>query len=230
VFPSALYRLVAGREQHAYEGSRVTEGIRYQAKGCFDSNILCAIHEDAFRASDDYGIRFVRNFDNKAVLLNNDQVFLVPNPKPELLVRFVAGCIWRRGVSLIDTDGIDLNLGDAEPLLRDIIFNPTSNVFLPIIITRRNFISNGDSIRKFLWLPAKGFGAAEGNWSFFVYGIEFRMQITPNADQVIPPVFIINEKNPIWCINRPPEEFLEFPGVREVIVNMSRHDRTRKQK
>jgi hypothetical protein len=45
IVPRALYRMLAGDERHAFEGSVFKEGVNYQAKGQFDRSILCWAHE-----------------------------------------------------------------------------------------------------------------------------------------------------------------------------------------
>lgn len=222
IFPRALYRMAAGSEQHAYEGSRFKEGVKYQAKGCFDRDLLCREHEDVFREADDYGVRFIRTFDTKAAPIFDGAMLSVPNPKPHLLVRFVAACIWRRGVSPVDADDADLELGDAEPRLRDLLFNPDSTVVLPMTVGRKTFVSEGRQLREIMWQPTKGTGPVLGSWSFFAFGLEFVMKTNPYGLPAIPPIIVANGKNPIWCVRYDPEEFAQVAGVLDIAVNMYR--------
>ena len=53
IVPRALYRVLAGSQQHAYQGSLFSEGVRYQAKGVFDPDLLCATHEAMLGSADD---------------------------------------------------------------------------------------------------------------------------------------------------------------------------------
>lgn len=222
IFPRALYRMTAGSEQHSYEGSRFSEGVKYQAKGVYDRNLLCRRHEDAFRRADDYGIRFIRNFEKKSTPIRNGDILLIPNPQPHLLVRFVAGCIWRRAVSPVEAEGADLDLGNDEPRLRGFIFNGESSVDLPITIRKRTFTSQGEVLREIMWLPTKGFGPSTGSWSFVVFGIEFVIKTNPYSVPTIPPVFVANGKDPVWCVNSPPEELVHVEGILDIAVNMYR--------
>jgi len=99
--PRALYRMLAGTEQHGFEGSRFNAGVRFQAKGVFDKDLLCRAHEDGFGEADDYGVRFIRTFHDAGRETMHGRVWLAPNPRPELLVRFMAGLVWRRGMSVV---------------------------------------------------------------------------------------------------------------------------------
>ncbi|MGN6123417.1 MAG: hypothetical protein ACTHOJ_10740 [Sphingomonas oligoaromativorans] len=66
-----------------------------------------------------------------------DNVWLVPNPKPGLLVRFVAACVWRRGVSAIEREHSDLDLGGAEPRLRAMLFDGEVRYQPTLMVIRR---------------------------------------------------------------------------------------------
>lgn len=222
IFPRALYRLAAGSEQHAYEGSRFKTGVKYQAKGSFDPDLLCREHEDVFREADDYGVRFIRTFDKKATPIFGGKILSVPNPKPRMLVRFVAACIWRRGVSPVDAGGADLDLGSAEPRLRDLLFNPNSTVVLPLTVGRKTFVSQGQKLQEIMWQPTKGTGPAQGSWSFFAFGLEFVMKTNPYSLPIIPPILVANNKDTLWCVNYEPEEFAHVSGILEIAVNMYR--------
>jgi hypothetical protein len=222
IFPRALYRMAAGTQQHAYQGSRFKEGVKYQAKGAFDPDLLCRRHEDAFRDADDYGIRFIRNFDKRATPVYDGHALSVQNPKPQLLERFVAGCIWRRGISPVEAEAADLDLGDAEPLLRDLLFNPASIVTLPFTVGRRTFTSEGTPLREILLEPSKGVEDMDGWWSFFAFGIEFLMRTRSTAQFQIPPLIVANGKNPIVCLHHEPEELTDVPGLLDIAVNMYR--------
>lgn len=147
IFPRAL---------HAMEGSAFSEGTKFQAKGLYDPDLLCRLHEDAFREADDYGIRFIRQFLKKGRATFRDKVWEVPNPKPRLLVRFVAACIWMPGVSPVGAEGADLDLGLAEPRLRDLLFNPTTSFNLPLVLKRCTFASQGQVLHPVSGCRRKG--------------------------------------------------------------------------
>lgn len=81
VIPRALYRRLAGNKQHAMEGSLFRTGTRYQAKGVFDADLLCALHERMLATADDYGMRFLHHFETAGRVGIRGNVWLVPNPK-----------------------------------------------------------------------------------------------------------------------------------------------------
>lgn len=222
IFPRALYRMAAGKQQHAYEGSAHREGTKFQAKGLFDPNLLCRLHEDAFRQADDYGVRFIRTFQRKGKVALDGRAWMMPNPNPKLLVRFVAGCIWRRSVSPIQRDAADLDLGTAEPRFRDFLFNPASTFNPPMFVKRRTLMSQEHHLHEVMWLPTKGFGGSKGAWSFFAFGCEFVMNVSPYGGLPIHALFRANDKKDLWCVNSPPEQFTGVAGVLDIAVNMYR--------
>lgn len=227
VVPRAIYRRLAGREQHAVQGSLFRTGMRYQAKGLFDPDLLCAAHEQMLGAADDYGLRFLHRFETAGQVSMRENVWLVDNPKPDLLVRFVAACIWRRGASAVDREPADLNLGNAEPKLRAMLFEGDLRYQPPLMVIRRTYTSQGQHLREIMWEPCKGFGFGDNTWSFFALGCEFMMKLNPYSHPAFPPYFVANGKKEVWALNMNPEEFSGVPGAVDIAVNMLR-DTSRK--
>lgn len=221
VVPRALYRILAGDQQHAYEGSRFKEGVRFQAKGLFDRSILCQTHERMLSQADDYGVRFLRNFEQGAVDLGGAS-WVVANPRPDLLLRFVAACVWRRGVSAIHRDGADLDLGLAEPKLRQMLFGDAGKYKPLLLLKRRQLLSQGQALREIMWAPGKAWGFGDNTWSFFVLGCEFVMKLNPYSHPPFYPRFVANDRNPVHCVNIDPEEISKVAGMVEIGANMLR--------
>ena len=153
IIPRALYRRLAGSDQHAMEGSLFRQGTRYQAKGLFDPDLLCATHEKMLAGADDYGLRFMDHFEKKGRPGFDGSVWFVPNPKPNLLIRFVAACIWRRGVSNVRREQADLDLGPAESRLRAMLFEDETRYQPPLMVIRRTYTSQGQHLREIMLEP-----------------------------------------------------------------------------
>lgn len=220
VIPRALYRRLAGNKQHAMEGSLFRTGTRYQAKGVFDADLLCALHERMLATADDYGMRFLHHFETAGRVGIRGNVWLVPNPKPDLLVRFVAACIWRRGVSAIGRETAELDLGPAEPKLRAMLFEGGTRFQPPLMVIRRTYTSQGQWLREIMWEPCKSFGFGDNTWSFFALGCEFMMKLNPYSHPAFPGYFIANGKSEVWALNMDPEEVTGVPGAIDIAVNM----------
>jgi hypothetical protein len=226
ILPRALYRRLADNDQHAFQGSLFKRGTRFQAKGTFDPDLLCATHEAMLGTADDYGLRFLHGFETKGRLAMRDNVWLVPNPKPDLLVRFVAACIWRRGVSTIGREHSDLDLGGAEPRLRAMLFEGETRYQPALMVIRRTYTSQGQHLREIMWEPCKGYGFGDNTWSFLALGCEFMLKLNPYSHPPFPAPFVANGKREVWAMNMDPQEFIDVPGAVDIAVNMLR-DRER---
>ena len=135
--PRGLVRRVAGKDQHALAGDTAKPGYRRDGKGIFDPRLLCLMHEDCFRLTDDYGQRFLAAFHSKGVSVGDGRFWSVPNAKPDLLVRFVASCVWRCAVSNVPPARPDL--GPWERTLRTYLFGNTAAWF-PLLLLRRQVL------------------------------------------------------------------------------------------
>lgn len=223
ILPRALYRTVAGDQQHAFEGSRFREGVKFQAKGLFDKSILCLRHEEMLGPADDYGVRFLRNFERHGSSLMNAGFWSVPNPRPDLLVRFVAACIWRRGISQVGRDAREnFDLGPAEPRLRGLLFGNLTTYDPPLMLKRRRFLSQGHPLHEVMWSPGKAWGLGHNTWSFFALGCEFFMKLNPHSHPAIPSGFQVNRRDPALCLDGEPEEISSVEGMVEIGANMLR--------
>lgn len=218
--PRALYRQLAGDQQHAYEGSRFRQGVKHQAKGHFDRSILCRKHEVMLGKADDYGIRFLRRFELDGRSELNGKTWVVPNPRPDLLVLFAAACIWRRGVSSIAQDGADLDLGPAESKLRQLLFEGPGSYDPPLLLQRRQLISQGQILEGVIWLPGKAWGFGGNTWSFFAFGCEFFMKLNPYSHPAFHPHFVANRRDPANCMNRGAFEISDVEGMVQIGANM----------
>jgi hypothetical protein len=219
--PRALYRRLAGKDQHAIEGSLFREGTRFQAKGLFDPDLLCADHEKMLATADDYGLRFLRNFERGHETMRG-KIWLVANPKPDQLVRFVAACIWRRGVSPIERHGADLDLSLAEPKLRAMLFEGDTRYQPPLMVIRRTYTSQDQILRAIMTGPCKGFGLGDNSWWFFALGCEFVMKLNPYSHPAFPPLFVANDKKEVWACNMPARHLNSMPGMIDIAANMLR--------
>lgn len=163
--PRGLVRRVAGKDQHALAGDTARAGYRRDGKGIFDPDLLCREHEDCFRLADDYGQRFLAAFHDKGVPVENGRFWSVPNRKPDLLVRFMASCVWRCAVSSVPKARPDL--GPWERTLRTYLFG-TSSAWFPLLLLGRQvlLIDGAPMTGPMLLLPFKATGMGRRTYSF----------------------------------------------------------------
>lgn len=224
--PRALYRDIAGDEQHGFEGSAFALGVKLQAKGRFDRTILCAEHEQALNDGDTYGVRFIRSFHSSGRPILGDAMWEVPNPRPEQLVKFVAACIWRRGVSKVGREQADLSLGAAEPRLRSLLFGKDATYDPPLMVARKVIVSQGEPLHELMFEPAKSYGFGDNTWAFELFGVSFTMKLNPHSSPSFPAVSLANRRDPLWAWNFPPTEISQLEGALNLAVNMFRDPRT----
>lgn len=220
--PRALYRMLAGAEQHGFEGSRFSAGVRFQAKGLFDRDLLCRLHENAFGEADDYGVRFIRTFHEAGRETMRGRVWLAPNPRPDLLVRFMAGLVWRRGMSAVRREGADLDLSHAEARLRRLLFEGDASYDPPLMVRRRTILSQGEPIRELMYEPCKMWGWGDNSWAFLAFGCEMTIKLNPYSSPPVHPAFRANGRDPAWCLNVEPEDAADVEGLVEIGANMLR--------
>lgn len=171
-------------------------------------------------AADDYGLRFIDAFESRGRLAMRDKVWIVPNPKPDLLVRFVAACVWRRGVSQVQRERADLSLGAADPRLRAMLFEGGVGYDPPLMVVRRTYTSPGRPLREMMWEPGKGFGFGDGTWCFLAFGCEFMMKLNPHSHPPFPAFAVANRKPEVWALNVEPHESTDVPGAIDTAVDM----------
>ncbi|WP_287188302.1 hypothetical protein [Mesorhizobium sp.] len=165
-------------------------------------------------------MRFLHHFETAGQVGIRGNAWLVPNPRPDLLVRFVAACFWRRGVSAVDREAADLALGFAEPKLRAMLFEGDTRYQPPLMVVGRTYTSQGQWLREIMWEPCKGFGFGDNTWSFFALGCELMMKLTPYSHPAFPADFVANGKKEVWALNMDPQEFTGVPGAIDIAVNM----------
>ena len=121
IFPRALIHEMKDGHQVIYAADATKRGYREYQSGPWDSNILCQICEAKLSVFDDYAIRWIRKFEQRAIPIFGGKGFEVPNTKSALLVGFAAATLWRAAVSeLRQMPSIDL--GPFEPPLRKMLF------------------------------------------------------------------------------------------------------------
>jgi hypothetical protein len=121
LFPRALAHDLRGEEKHLFVGAAAAPGRRIVQAGLFDPRILCATHEGALGAYDDYGIEFCRSFQSKCQHPARN-IWRVHDVDGDLLTKFWLAILWRFGVSQLREASL-VRLGPFEDRLRDILFS-----------------------------------------------------------------------------------------------------------
>lgn len=222
LLPRALYRWIADGEQHGYEGNVWAKGIKYQAKGAFDPDLLCNTHEGMLCEADTYGIAFIKSFEAAGRETNGGQLWTVPNPHPDRLVKFIAACVWRRVASRVGLpDGAPtLSLGSAESKVRGLLFENDRTFDPPILIRRVRLTSQGEPVDKIMFepVPSKDFG--HNAWVFYCVGVELHIKMNPYSIPEISPFLRANGKTTVTAVNPEPQEWSDIRSFVNIARNM----------
>ena len=221
--PRALTRMVADKEQHTFLGSANRRGKIFDGKGTFDRNLLCATHESQLHTADTYGVEFLRNFHDKSSQCNSDdRIWLTPNPDPQLLVRFVAACVWRRSMSPVRADNADLYLGVREHRLTQFLFGTT--VFEPqLILTRQELLNLGIPLAGYVLLePCRYRAWSVGSWSFTFGSCTMLLNLDYTRNRERFEGLAANRSNPARTVIREQAEAVDIEGWADIIVAMTK--------
>ena len=135
LFPRAVDHDLRGVEKHLFVGGVDAPGRRIVQAGLFDPSILCAAHDGALGAYDDYGIAFCREFAARCSHPAPD-IWQVRDVDADRLVRFWLAILWRFSLSHLP-EAAKVTLGPYEDRLRDILFAVADCSVEPAIIMLR---------------------------------------------------------------------------------------------
>lgn len=218
--PRALYRDVAGDQQHAFAGSTRRLGTKFEAKGTFDRNLLCSDHEAMLGAADQYGIRFLRQFE--VGKFTEDGLWAVPNISPDLLVRFVSACVWRRSVSPVGVDGTNLALGPWEFRLRAYLFGETSGYEPMLVLRRQELLLDGQPLGGLVLMePHRERKWGRRSW-LMIYGTcSLILILDERSERRTLARLAANNSDPALAFAPEPTDWVNEPGLVDIIRNMN---------
>ncbi len=227
--PRAFTLDIRGADTRAYEGSLALEGTRYTQAGTFDRTILCDVHEQALRECDDYAIDWVRRVSTEARASHEGMLLHMPNPRPDLLLRFVCSHIWRHAVSP-QNRAFDMDLSAWEWQLRQLIFgsgsryNPTFHIF------RQRWTSEGAELKELLVAPHRLPGQGRRRWEFDLGGLLWVLRLNERHVDHGLESLKANGADPVRILVLDDRELTDRPGVLDIAVNMFRERYLREQR
>lgn len=152
-------------------GSRHRAGTRLSQGGNFDSNMLCATHENATAALDRYGTEFLRRSEALFEAQNPERAFEVANPEPHTLRRFALSVVWRE-VHSANGQESRLSLGPYEDDVRNAVFG-TADLPWPLLVSRTRFTLEERGPVKFAVHPFRVRFVGLTAWTFTAVGHSF---------------------------------------------------------
>lgn len=217
LFPRALAFRIRRDSKNLVEGSRDRSGVRYTQSGLWDDSILCAVHEQALHAGDDYVIRLVNSFSKISSPLESGAGFTVINPKPDRLVKFIHSTVWRYEVSR-SGQRFGLNLGPYLERIRDYVFSESAEP-LPAIVGRSN-LRDPTGAPLELGIPPYRQKLRDWNvWHFQIGGFDFYLKTDKRP---FPDYFqaFLADQNPLICGMIDPIDFASVPMFKSIFTNM----------
>lgn len=218
--PRAFIFDVRGTETRAYQGSLAYSGTRYTQAGIFDKTILCDVHEQMLKDCDDYAVKWVRQLPIDLLASDCGTVLDIPNPRPDLLLKFVCSHVWRHAVSQQNHD-FDMDLGPWEGELRQLIFGSGSSYNPTFHIFRQRWKSEGKELKELLIPPHRIPGQGRRRWEFDLGGLLWVLRL--NERHVVQELEALkaNDSNPVKILVLDDREIIQRPGVLDIVVNMA---------
>lgn len=164
--PRALMKDLRGDEKALREANHLEPGWVFRQSGQWDDSFLCAEHEKAFATADDYAVRFYRKLSAAIADHPSAHAHRVPNPKPELLIRFIYATIWRTAMAPRNAK-FGTNLGRYEIELRRALFEG-GPLNLPALLGISNPVLPDGSAAGFGLLPYRNKILGTNTWCFTI--------------------------------------------------------------
>lgn len=228
LLPRAFIKAVKGTHQIALQGSVKETGTILTQSGEFDSDLLCDAHEKALQCSDNYAVKWVRGFAKNATLRTDldSVVYVVPNPRPDLLLHFVCSVVWRHAASQRFGPANGVDLGPWEPKLRGMIFHGVR--YNPAFRIAKRDLTIGDQIvdPPIIFSPHKNDDRGRNGWDFEVGGFIWSLKLDDRRKGEIPEIIKANRQNPVPVLNYPPLPAVDRTGFIEALANMDQPSKT----
>lgn len=218
LMPRALMHDLRGVDPHLIAGGMHKFGVEKSQSGTWDDNLLCETHERLLQESDRYGIQWIRRFAAKQETFVKDDIFLVPNERPELLLKFVCSIVWRHAMSRHCSD-FDMDLGPWEIQLRNLIF-AKSNYNPLFVIAAKRWLIMSEKIGDVAFLPYRNPCFGKRGWEFEIGGLVWILILDNRKSSKSFKIVSANGCNPVGVINTPDSELVDRPGVIDIAVNM----------
>lgn len=215
IMPRALLHEIRADQPFALHGVRDRDGATFLQSGLWDGGILCEFHERHLAESDDYAVEFCRTFANTAKPVEGAPGYIVPNPRPEFLTRFVMSVFWRFTVSR-HGKAVGAHLGPYEARLRTLVFEPSAGHSEPeIVVVRHDYQIDGRTI-KFAINPHSARINGIMRWQFHIASLDFQMKLGDRPDG-LPQMLYAQGSDPLIVVDNGPEDVRDTKAIRTIL-------------
>jgi hypothetical protein len=227
--PKAFTLDIRGVEKRAFEGSLAFEGPRYTQAGAFDRTVLCETHERMLGDCDDYAVEWVRQIPSRARTSHEGMMLHMPNPRPDLLLKFVCSHVWRHAVSP-QNRAYDMDLGPWEWQLRQLIFGAGNKYNPTFHIVRQRWTSEGVELKELLIAPHRIPDQGKRCWEFDLGGLLWKLRLNERQVDRRLEGLKANGADPVPILVLDDRELTDRPGALDIAVNMFRERYRREQR
>lgn len=219
--PRAFTLDARGPHKHAFEGSLAFDGPRFTQAGTFDNTILCEAHERGLQDCDNYAVAWVRRLPWDARETHGGGMLHMPNPRPDLLLKFVCSHVWRHAVSRQNRH-YDMDLGPWEWQLRQLIFGSGSRYDPTFHVCRQRWTSEGVELKELLIAPHRIPGQGRRRWEFDLGGLLWILRLNERQVDRGLERLKANRADPVPILVLDDRELTDRPGALDIAVNMFR--------
>lgn len=209
---SLMHDLRGNGGQYVHEIAHGRVGTKYLQSGPIDKGILCLAHEQLTQEADKYGAEFCRRI--LATVPQGGPRAQVPNPQPDLLVKFACQTVWRMAVS---KHGLgEQTLGPYAPQLREMIF--AGSGWQPLVFLARNHLTV--ERREEAKLAIAPFPVRLGSvrcWLFSVSGVQFYVKLDQRLLPGESDGFAANGADPVTLMQLDRMEAHQAPILKELM-------------
>jgi hypothetical protein len=222
ILPKALIHEIKEGAPHVVSGSRHRAGTRLSQGGNFDSNMLCAKHENATADLDRYGTEYLRRAEALFEAQRPTRSFEVSNPMPQTLRRFALSVVWRE-VHSANGQKSGLSLGPYEEDVRRAVF---CTVDLPwtLLVSRTRFTLEDRRPVKFALHPFRVRFGGLSAWTFTAVGHSFWLISDRRGLPAAHNDFRADSRNPAVVVVGHEQDFRSVRILQNLLSSMLRRD------
>lgn len=219
IFPRAFAHDMRAGAAKLYIASKNADRYEFSQSGPSDGNFLCISCEAKLSDCDDYAVRWIRAFDSKATDCFKGLAKAVPNPKPDLLVKFASAVLWRAATAP-KTASPDIDLGPWDFQLRQYLFG-NSDYRPSVCILQLRWTVGGNYVGDITVQPYRALLRGRRTYLFDLAGFRFliRLNNRGNAPE-FSHQFRANGQNPLLVLDLGFREISEDSGFMSIFTEI----------
>lgn len=168
IFPRALAHDLRRNEKHLIAIARDAPRATYMQSGLAYHGLLCAEHEAALAAADDYGVDLIRLLSGP-LPAGEGETTMFRNDRPDLAEAFALACLWRT-VRSDHGQRNGLDLGRYDSIIAARLFHGTQ-CDLPVLAARSGITLKGSEVAMQM-LPHRVRLQGLNAWRMFIDKVE----------------------------------------------------------